>query len=266
MSDSTKVESRFSQSTRSEHFEAMVRYLDGVDQIEGCQQFRRLVSGFIDAHEIRNVLEIGSGTGTQLSELARTYPEKTFTGLDISPQLVELAMQRHGESSNLDFRAGRGEAIPFESGSFDAIICERVLQHCETPADILSEMLRVARKGAHIILCEPDWTSLSVEHPDLATTRQMLDAYCSAIRSPAIGADLETLLKAAGVHSIQHHDILWQLPYPASDKVLGLNRMAELAINSGLNESDVSNWVDEFRNAEVSAALPFHVAIGEAQN
>ncbi len=93
-------------------------------------------------------------------------------------------------------------------------------------------------------------------------TRQMLAAYCSAIRSPAIGADLETLLKAAGIHSIQHHYILWRLPYPDSDKVLGLNRMAELAINSGLNESDVSNWVDEFRNAEVSAALPFHVAIG----
>ena len=199
-----------------------------------------------------------------MNQLARTYPEISFTGLDISPQLVELATQRHGAGSNLDFRPGRGEALPFESRLFDAIICERVLQHCDTPADILSEMLRVARKGAHIILCEPDWTSLSVEHPDHATTRHMLDAYCSAIRSPAIGADLETLLKAAGVHSIQHHDILWRLPYPASDKVLGLNRMAELAINSGLDESDVSNWADTFRNAEVSAALPFHVAIGEA--
>ena len=264
MPDTTKVESRFSQSTRSEHFEAMVRYLDGVDQIEGCQQFRRLVSDFMDDHKTRSVLEIGSGTGTQLSELARAYPDMLFTGIDISPQLVELASHRHGANTNLSFKSGRGEALPFKHGKFDAIICERVLQHCEKPEDILAEMLRVAKADAHIILCEPDWDSMSVEHPVQATTQQMLHAYCSAIRTPSIGSDIQTLLNAAGVNSVQHHNILWNLPYPDSETVLGLNRMAELAINSGLNESEVSNWVNEFRGKKVSAALQFHVATGQA--
>jgi SAM-dependent methyltransferase len=62
----------------------------------------------------------------------------------------------------LDIRAdlipdvvGRGEALPFRSDTFDAVVCSEVIEHVEDPAALVRELYRVVRKGGHLLLSSP---------------------------------------------------------------------------------------------------------------
>jgi len=48
-----------------------------------------------------------------------------------------------------------GTRFPFEAGSFDAIICNQVLEHVFNPADFLGELCRVLRPGGKLLLTVP---------------------------------------------------------------------------------------------------------------
>lgn len=43
------------------------------------------------ADKIRNVVEIGAGTGKVLSDLATRFPSVQFLGVDVDPRMVEYA-------------------------------------------------------------------------------------------------------------------------------------------------------------------------------
>jgi SAM-dependent methyltransferase len=59
----------------------------------------------------------------------------------------------------VDIVAGAGvdivadaHALPFPDGAFDVILCSEVLEHLHTPAQALSEMRRVLKRGGTLIL------------------------------------------------------------------------------------------------------------------
>jgi SAM-dependent methyltransferase len=52
----------------------------------------------------------------------------------------------------------RGEALPFETASFDVVICDNVVDHAESPAQILAEIARVLRPGGALFF------SVNVHH------------------------------------------------------------------------------------------------------
>lgn len=45
--------------------------------------------------------------------------------------------------------------IPVEDGSFDAIICNAVLEHVRNPGEVMAEFRRVCRAGGTLYLCVP---------------------------------------------------------------------------------------------------------------
>ena len=45
-------------------------------------------------------------------------------------------------------------ALPFGDGSFDAIYSERVFQHLDNPAAVMSELFRVLRRGGCIVVAD----------------------------------------------------------------------------------------------------------------
>jgi ubiquinone/menaquinone biosynthesis C-methylase UbiE len=71
------------------------------------------------------------------------------TGLDASRERVEQAA---GARPDLDFVAGRAEALPFPRQSFDAVLCECVLSTLDDAGLALAEMARVLRPdGAALV-------------------------------------------------------------------------------------------------------------------
>jgi SAM-dependent methyltransferase len=59
-----------------------------------------------------------------------------------------------------------GEALPFGTGVFDAVICTEVLEHVPEPADLLREVVRVMRPGGVLLLTTPQTWGLHEEPYD----------------------------------------------------------------------------------------------------
>lgn len=99
-----------------------------------------------------DVLEVAVGTGLNL----RHYPsDARLTGLDLSPEMLEIARRRAGElGRTVDLWEGDAHDLPFPDGSFDTAVCTYSLCNIPVPEVALSEMRRVLRPGGKLVLVD----------------------------------------------------------------------------------------------------------------
>ncbi len=91
------------------------------------------------------LLDAGCGAGGAC-RMALDRGAKAF-GLDASENLLEVARERMPAG---DFRYGDLEKLPYEDGSFDAVIAVNSIQFAESPADVIGEFARVCAPGGRI--------------------------------------------------------------------------------------------------------------------
>ena len=99
------------------------------------------------------VLDVGYGSGIFIPELTRRADR--VVGLEIHGEAtsVEDALKRLGIDAEL--RSGDVLAMPFADESFDGIVCLSVLEHLTELDAALTELRRVARPGAVVVLGFP---------------------------------------------------------------------------------------------------------------
>ncbi len=120
------------------------------DQIE---QYRRQAVALVGAlPDGAAVLEIAPGPGYLSIEIAR-LGRFSVTGLDISRTFVEIARDGARQAGvNVDFRQGDVSDMPFNTGSFDLIVCQAAFKNFTRPVDALNEMHRVLRTGGGAVI------------------------------------------------------------------------------------------------------------------
>jgi len=92
------------------------------------------------------VLDVGCSSGIFLELLG-----KSGTGVNVSAGAVANA-RRHG----IDAAQASAEALPFETDSFDCVLCLNTLSHIENPVRAMREMARVSRDWVIVSLGESD--------------------------------------------------------------------------------------------------------------
>ena len=55
----------------------------------------------------------------------------------------------------MKFYVGDAHKLEFETGRFDAVFCNEVLEHVENPAKALTEMKRIMKKGGYGVFLVP---------------------------------------------------------------------------------------------------------------
>ena len=112
---------------------------------------RRHAVAAVNALPGARVLEVGVGTGLALPLYAA---DKRVTGIDLSPDMLQLARERVVENrlSNIDALLElNAEATGLPGGSFDIAVGMFVASVVPHPDRLLAEMRRLVRPGGHIL-------------------------------------------------------------------------------------------------------------------
>ena len=97
-----------------------------------------------------NLLDCGCGTAPMISLLYDKYPEKYYTGIDLTPQMIEVAKAKNIPGAV--FIVGDCENLPFEENTFDAIICSQSFHHYPNVQDFFNSVYRVLKPGGRLVL------------------------------------------------------------------------------------------------------------------
>jgi ubiquinone/menaquinone biosynthesis C-methylase UbiE len=99
------------------------------------------------------VLDISTGTGeAALMALSVVGASGVVIGADIAPAMAVAARDRLKDRLFCPVAAD-GQQLPFESGSFDAVVCQLGLQFFPAPERGLAEFHRVLRSGCCVAVC-----------------------------------------------------------------------------------------------------------------
>ena len=100
------------------------------------------------------LLDLGVGRGRTLRYLEphRCVERIRFVGVDVSAH--RLAQVYGGKRWTL-LQHDIQDGLPFESASFDVIVCEQVLEHLRAPQAAVAEMARILRPGGTLIVGVP---------------------------------------------------------------------------------------------------------------
>jgi len=97
------------------------------------------------------ILDLATGTGWTSRLVARRGA--TVVGADIATDLLEAA-RANAAAANLpiEYQIGDAENLPFEDGSFDAVISTCGIMFASRPQAAARELARVCRKGGRVAL------------------------------------------------------------------------------------------------------------------
>jgi 2-polyprenyl-6-hydroxyphenyl methylase/3-demethylubiquinone-9 3-methyltransferase len=122
------------------------------DDIRWVRTLKNLVPGrlaWFDRHidwQGRDVLDLGCAGGFMAEALARRGAH--VTGIDPAADAIDAARAHARESGlRIGYDVGVGEALPYESASFDAVVCVDGLEHVADLNKVLSEVARTLRPG-----------------------------------------------------------------------------------------------------------------------
>lgn len=105
------------------------------------------------------ILEAGCGTGAVARDLAGRFTPCDVVGLDPSPIFLARARELAATLSNLRFDEGDARDLPYDSGSFDAVVFHTCLCHIPDPAKALRQAFRVLRRGARLAVFDGDYAT-----------------------------------------------------------------------------------------------------------
>lgn len=97
------------------------------------------------------ILDLATGTGWTSRLVARRGA--TVTGVDIASDLLAAARANASEAGlAIDYQLGDAERLPFDDGSFDAVISTCGVMFASRPEKAAREIARVVRSGGRVAL------------------------------------------------------------------------------------------------------------------
>jgi SAM-dependent methyltransferase len=137
-------------------------------------------------------LDLGCFNGGRGVAWCERYGLSRLTGVDINPVFIEAANQFAGTRSvPAHFQVAKGERLPFEDRSFDAILSFDVFEHVRSVAETLAECYRVLKPKGRCYLVFPSYFQPIEHHLSLVTRvpaiqcffsgKTLLKAYCEIL-------------------------------------------------------------------------------------
>jgi SAM-dependent methyltransferase len=113
-----------------------------------------LLIGAAAARAEHRSLDVACGPGLVALQFAKVVQQAV--GLDTTQAMLDRAkvLQERQSASNVEWVLGQADELPFPDASFDIVTCRFAFHHMLNPAAALQEMIRVARPGGTVVICD----------------------------------------------------------------------------------------------------------------
>ena len=146
-----KTEQQYKDLTVKEFTKAAQVYeTDYAGIYEMCREDYPYIEKELLEEDFKDLLDCGCGTGAMISLLYEKMPDKNYTGIDITPKMIETAKAKNLERVN--WIVGDCENLPFMGNSFDVVICTNSFHHYPNPQKFFDSVFRVLKSGGRLIL------------------------------------------------------------------------------------------------------------------
>jgi ubiquinone/menaquinone biosynthesis C-methylase UbiE len=141
------------------------RFNGGIEKLRAPErvarlEVKRVVDLCLEGIEIKNVLDVGTGSGLFAEAFSKRGLE--VSGVDANPEMLSAARYYVPEG---DFRQADAETLPFPDASFDLVFLGLLLHESDDPLKVLQQTRRVTRGR----VCILEWPYLDQEFgPPLA--------------------------------------------------------------------------------------------------
>ena len=123
---------------------------DNAGIYETCKEDYPEIVEILKEHEFDTLLDAGCGPAPLLALLSEIYPDKHFTGLDLTPAMIDMAKKKN--IPNAEFIVGDCENLPFPENSFDVIVCCESFHHYPNPQNFFNSVYRCLKPGGILFL------------------------------------------------------------------------------------------------------------------
>ncbi len=114
----------------------------------------------LEKEPFNDLLDCGCGTAPMLTLLHKKYPEKHYTGIDLTPKMIEVAKAK--KMAGVELVVGDCENLPFADNSYDVVICCQSFHHYPNVQNFFNSVYRVLRPGGRLILRDMTMDSAAV--------------------------------------------------------------------------------------------------------
>lgn len=200
---------------------------------------------------VRDVTDLGAGTGTGSFALLRHFPEATVTAIDTSPDMLDhLTANAHRLGFDGRIRPHRADVDSGwpETGPADLVWASSSLHHMNDPDRVLTDIRTTLRPGGLLALIEMDAVPRFLPD-DIGIGRPGLEDRCHAIADrartehmPHQGSDWPARLAGAGFTILDARELVLDspapLPEPAVRYAVATLRRFRSGVAEGLSAED----------------------------
>ena len=120
------------------------------------ESLRGMVAQLVDEDRLRAGdcwLDLGSGTGAGMMELARVMPGLDIVSMDLSREMLCFQRKRcHEHPGSRCWIQADAAQLPLAPDSVHGVFSNMMLQWCDAPGQVLAECFRVLRHQGHLAL------------------------------------------------------------------------------------------------------------------
>jgi ubiquinone/menaquinone biosynthesis C-methylase UbiE len=114
----------------------------------------------------RRILDLGTGPGYLLIEIAKRVHNFQIDGIDPLLKLIKIARKnaiKAGVGDRIHFEVGDANKLRFKENSYDMIVSTGAFHELKNPAKVLNECYRVLKSGGEVFIHDPARVSAGVD-------------------------------------------------------------------------------------------------------
>ncbi|MEZ5428550.1 MAG: methyltransferase domain-containing protein [Pyrinomonadaceae bacterium] len=139
-------------------FQFLTRFYDPVVRMTTREfTFKRALLKQARLKNGQTILDLACGTGTLSVAIKKNFPETLVTGFDADREILRMAREKAANhSTDIQFRRGFSDALPFPENNFDRVFSTLAFHHLtlDKKIETLHEIRRVLKPGGEFHLAD----------------------------------------------------------------------------------------------------------------